>query len=1064
VITPSGRRRPTAPPRTRLRGGFATLLATGVVAAGLVAVPATASYAADGPAVVGDSQFADGKYIVTLREPAAATYEGGQPGLARTAVPEGSDLDAQSAPVQDYAEHLKGVQQDVAAAAGATVEASYAVTTNAFAADLTAAQAAKLASDPSVAAVSKNELLKLQATPSTEFLGLGDAEGNGGVWDAVGGREKAGEGVVVGIIDSGIAAGNASFAGDPLGSASDTEPHLDGDRTVFAKGDGGTFTGVCQTGVQFDAGDCNTKLIGARYFVDGFGVGNIGTEDQGEYLSPRDGNGHGSHTASTAAGNADVEATIGDRSFGTVSGVAPAAKIAAYKVCWDGPDRVATDDDGCATLDLIAAIEAAVTDGVDVINYSIGGGGATSTFSATDQAFLGAASAGVFVAASAGNDGPTATTADNAAPWITTVAASTIPSYSATVQTADGTDYLGGSITVPTGTDGLTGDFVSSTAVAASGADATAVILCAPDTLDPAKAAGTIVLCDRGVYDRTAKSAEVERAGGIGMVLVNPTSSSVDLDEHAVPTVHLNADDYDAIHAYADTEGATVTLLDGNPGALPEPATPQIAGFSSRGPVTADGGNLLKPDISAPGVAILADGANAQGEPGTYEFLSGTSMSSPHIAGLAALYLSKSVHPDWTPDEVKSAMMTTAYDLVGEDGAPSQDVFAQGAGHVDPTAFLEPGLLYENGPADWQAYVDSIDTVEGTDSSLNLASISVGSLAGTAQVTRTVTSTEAGTYTVAPIEMDGVTATVEPSTLTFGAAGEKKDYTVTFTRTTAALDQFATGYLTWSDGTHDVRSPLAVRPVQLQAPAEVAGEGATGEKAFDVTAGDALELPLTTEGLAAGQVTTGSGTAGAAAAETPVTIAEGTTHARFVLDSADDTADLDLLLYTAGADGAPDQLAASSATGSADEQIDLDAPAAGEYVLLVDFYSGAGQLDFTLTSYLLDPAAAVGGLTVDPATLSAGLGETATLTASWTGLPYEQTFLGRVVYGDTGQVTYLTVASGEEPETPTPTDPGPGPGQPGHPGHPGGWSLGDILQWIWNALGDLFHGWFPWRG
>jgi hypothetical protein len=244
--------------------------------------------------------------------------------------------------------------------------------------------------------------------------------------------------------------------------------------------------------------------------------------------------------------------------------------------------------------------------------------------------------------------------------------------------------------------------------------------------------------------------------------------------------------------------------------------------------------------------------------------------------------------------------------------------------------------------------------------------------------------------------------------------------------------------------------------VRLQAPAEVSGEGATGEAAFDVTAGDALELPLTTEGLAAGQVTTGSGTAGAAAAETPITIAEGTSHARIVLDSADDTADLDLLLYTADADGAPDQLVGASATGSADEQIDLDAPAAGEYVVLVDFYSGAGALDYTLTSYLLDPATAVGDLAVDPATLSAGLGETATLTASWTDLPYEQTFLGRVVYGDTGQVTYLTVASGEEPETPT--EPGPGPGTPG-----GGWSLGAVLAWIWNALGDLFHGWFPWR-
>ena len=1001
-------------------------------------------------------ESATGRYIVVLDEAPVATYEGGEPGLDATKSDE-ARLDADSPQARKYSAFLEERQQNVADEAGVRPDATYTIAVNGFSASMDPNQAAKLAATKGVQKVVPDEIRHPVAVPSTEFLGL---EGDNGVWQKIGGIGSAGEGVVVGVVDTGIAPENPAFAGEPLGTTAGSEPYLDGNDVVFRKGDGTDFRSPrVAEGNGWSLSDYSTKLVGARYFDQGAAA--TGFTFEADYRSPRDGDAHGSHTASTAAGNNGVDASVEGIDFDAISGVAPAAKVAAYKACWAGPDPLVTTDDVCALSDLLGAINAAVSDGVDVINYSIGGGGATSTFSATDQAFLGAASAGVFVAASAGNDGPTATTADNAAPWITTVAASTIPSYSATVQTADGTEYLGGSITVPTGTDGLTGDFVSSTAVAAAGADATAVTLCAPDTLDPAKAAGTIVLCDRGVYDRTAKSAEVERAGGIGMVLVNPTSSSVDLDEHAVPTVHLNADDYDAIHAYADTEGATVTLLDGNPGALPEPASPQIAGFSSRGPVTADGGNLLKPDISAPGVAILADGANAQGEPGTYEFLSGTSMSSPHIAGLAALYLSKGVHPDWTPDEVKSAMMTTAYDLVGEDGAPSQDVFAQGAGHVDPTAFLEPGLLYENGPADWQAYVDSIDTVEGTDSSLNLASISVGSLAGTAQVTRTVTSTEAGTYTVAPIEMDGVTATVEPSTLTFGAAGEKQDYTVTFTRTTAALDQFATGYLTWSDGTHDVRSPLAVRPVQLQAPAEVAGEGATGEKAFDVTAGDALELPLTTEGLAAGQVASGSGTAGAAAAETPVTIAEGTTHARFVLDSADDTADLDLLLYTADADGAPDQLAASSATGSADEQIDLDAPAAGEYVLLVDFYSGAGQLDYTLTSYLLDPAAAVGGLTVDPATLSAGLGETATLTASWTGLPYEQTFLGRVVYGDTGQVTYLTVASGEEPEPPTPTDPGPGPGQPGHPG---GWSLADILQWIWNALGDLFHGWFPWRG
>ncbi|MBD8609958.1 S8 family serine peptidase [Frigoribacterium sp. CFBP 13729] len=1062
MITSSGRRRPKAP--------LSALLISGLVAAGVVALPATSALAADGPAVVGDSQFASGSYIVTLREPAAATYEGGKAGFAATAAPEGARLDASAAPVQEWSEHLEQTQADVAGAVGATVDAHFSVTTNAFAADLSADQARALAADPSVAAVSKNELLKLQATPSTEFLGLGDAEGNGGVWDEIGGRDSAGDGVVVGIIDSGIAAGNASFAGDSLGEQDSAEPHLEGDSIVYDKGDGGTFTGVCQTGVQFTASDCNTKLVGARYFVDGFGVDNIGTEEQGEYLSPRDGNGHGSHTASTAAGNADVEVTIGDRDFGTISGVAPAAKIAAYKVCWDGPDRVATDDDGCATLDLVAAIEAAVTDGVDVINYSIGGGGATSTFSATDQAFLGAASAGVFVAASAGNDGPTPTTADNAAPWITTVAASTVPSYAATALTGDGASYLGGSITVPTGAEGVSGPLVDAATLAVDGATAADAALCRPDSLDAdaAAASGAIVLCDRGVYDRTAKSAEVERIGGVGMLLVNPAPSSVDLDEHVVPTVHVDAASYDALHAYAATEGATVTLVDGNPAGLPEPATPQIAGFSSRGPVTADGGNLLKPDISAPGVAILADGANAAGEPGSFEFLSGTSMSSPHVAGLAALYLSRTVHPDWTPAEVKSAMMTTAYDLVGADGAPTQDVFAQGAGHVDPTAFLDPGLLYRSGTADWQAYVDSIDTIEGTDSSLNLPSISVGSLAGTTTVTRSVTATSPGTWTAEPVTMAGVTAEVSPSTLTFGEAGETQDYTVTFTRTTAALDEFATGYLTWTDGTRDARSPLAVRPVQLDVAAEFAGEGVTGEATVDVTAGDALSLPLAAEGLALGQVATGSGTAGADAAQVPLTVAEGTTHARFVLDSAEDTADLDLLLYTADASGQPDELVGAAATGSADEQLDVETPAAGQYVLLVDFYSGAGDLGWTLTSYLLDPAAAQGGLVVDPAVLEAGLGETTTATASWSDLVYESSYLGRVVYGDTGTASYLTVTTGEEPETPV--DPGPGPGEPGGPGHGGpghgGFDLPGLIGWIWGAIGDLFHHWFPglpWR-
>src|SRR5690606_26312334 len=156
-------------------------------------------------------------------------------------------------------------------------------------------------------------------------------------------------------------------------------------------------------------------------FVDGFGVENLGdaSTGTGEFVSPRDGDGHGSHTSSTAAGNFGTQSTIEGIDFGTISGVAPAAKIAMYKVCWSGPDPSTREDDGCTTQDILAGIDAAVADGVDVINYSIGGGAAQSTYTIIDDAFLGAAISGVFVAASAGHDGPGASTLDNASPWVT---------------------------------------------------------------------------------------------------------------------------------------------------------------------------------------------------------------------------------------------------------------------------------------------------------------------------------------------------------------------------------------------------------------------------------------------------------------------------------------------------------------------------------------------------------------------------------------------------------------------------------------------------------------------
>lgn len=1000
-----------APPvRARAPRRAAALAVTVTLISGfmLALVPSTASgQPRDSAAPVDASAYSDGRYVVTLRDSSVATYRGGVGSFRSTQPEDGGELDATSRRAVDYSRHLSSVQEAVAADVGADIISSYTLATNGFTSALSAQQAADLAADPRIASVVKDELLHLQsAVPSTDFIGL---SGDDGVWASLGGTDAAGAGVVVGVIDSGIAPENPSFAGEALGRASGDDPYRDGDRIVFDKGDGGQFRGICQTGVAFDADDCSTKLIGARYFVDNYGADYIGT-DRGEVVSPRDGNGHGSHTASTAAGNAGVAAAVAGRDLGEISGVAPAAKVAVYKACWTGP---ASYDDGCMTGDLLAAIDAAVADGVDVINYSIGGGGAVSTVALTDQAFLGAAAAGIFVAASAGNDGPTGSTVDNAAPWITTVAASTVPSYEATVRTADGGAYAGGSIAEVAG---LTGPLVAASGIAASGASDPQ--LCGPDTLDPAKAAGAIVLCERGVVDRVAKSAEVARAGGIGMVLVNPTPNSIDLDVHAVPTVHVDADAYAALLAYAATPDARATFEDGNTSGRPSPVTPQLAGFSSRGPVLADGGDILKPDITAPGVAILADGRNAEGEDPSFELLSGTSMASPHVAGLAALYLG--AHPDATPAEIKSALMTTASDTLESDGSAYTDPFGQGAGQVEPADFLDPGLLVLNGIDDWYRYVQAIGAadlgVEPLDpSDLNLPSVSVGSLAGVQTVTRTVTATRPGVYTAGDVAIPGVDVTVSPATLEFAAAGEEKSFTLTFRRVDAPLGEFVTGALHWSgaDGRTAVM-PLAVRPSIIAVPRTVSGEGQDGSVEVPVSAGETMDVPVSVEGLVAGRVVEGAAGAGSAPDRHVITVPEGTSSARFELVGKNRQSDLDLALYQVDDFGGLLYLDQATSPGP-DETIVRADLGAGQYVLDVSFLSGEGELGYELTTYLLGGDPAAGSPHADPAVMALQLGTTSPATISWSGLQPGNRYFGRIQFGATGAATDLYVTTPGDP-------------------------------------------------
>ncbi|MCU1557596.1 MAG: serine protease [Microbacteriaceae bacterium] len=515
------------------------------------------------------------------------------------------------------------------------------------------------------------------------------------------------------------------------------------------------------------------------------------------------------------------------------------------------------------------------------------------------------------------------------------------------------------------------------------------------------------------------------------MVLVNVIPGSTDLDPHSVPTVHLDAQYHDRVLAYAATTGATATFTPDNTSDY-TPPTPQVAGFSSRGPVLADGSDILKPDITAPGVGILADGANAAGAGPGFQFLSGTSMAAPHISGLALLYLGE--RPNATPAEIKSAMMTTAYDTKDGVDKPVTDPFVQGAGHVDPTKFFEPGLLYLNALPDWLAYIQGAGYDVGVapidPSNLNLASIAIGSLTASETITRSVTSTQAGDFS-AKVTVPGIDAVVTPSTLSFGAAGETKSFTVKFTRTNAPLDAFTTGSLSWTSGSTVVRSPIAIRPVTIVAPASVSGTGTYGAVDVTVTPGGDGDIPLTTTGLTAGTLQpdptgtapghSGAGTTGDLF-DYRVTVPAGAKYARFDLNSLDDTADLDLVVYLLDAAGNP-VAGWQSATGSADEQVNLLAPVAGSYLVEVSLYTAPANTQFDLQTYsVLDGGAA---LTLNPGIIAGKQGVPATYNASWAALRPFTSYLGLVDYGSTGAYTVVGVVTKDDvkPGTPVNTSP-----------------------------------------
>jgi subtilisin family serine protease len=983
----------------------------GVVAAAALTYPTAASASSDPTAGAPDGPAGDGTYVVQLADEPVATYEGAVAGLRATRPAAGAKVDRTDPDVRKYVKHLDSRRGAVLSRVkGAKKLYDYNFTFAGFAAELTGKQAAALATAPGVVSVTRDEVRQLDTISTPGMLGL---TGPNGVWaKEYGSAENAGRDVIVGIVDSGLWPENPSFAAVPKSWSDVTTRYR--------------FKGICDAGLEAPQFTCNNKVIGARYFVKGIGPDRI---IEREYLSPRGWQSHGSHTAATAAGNTNVTATVDGTVIGKASGMAPAAKLAVYKVCW------ATAEDGtggCNTTDSVAAIDAAVADGVDVINFSISGS-RVSNVDPVELAFFRAAQAGVFVATSAGNNGPTVGTVAHNDPWVTTVAAGTTDrAATAKLILGNGKSYTG----VGSGNAVPSAPLILSTAAAKADAAPADAALCFPGTLDPAKTGGRIVVCDRGVNARNEKSLVVKDAGGVGMVLVNTGPNSLNADLHYVPTVHLDNVAGAEVKTYAATADATAELekavvVTGAP-------APKVAAFSSRGPALAASGDLLKPDIMAPGADILAAVSPQEGKGRNWDLLSGTSMAAPHIAGLAALVIGK--HPKWSPMAVKSALLTTATTRDNQGQAITTDSGGlatardYGAGHVVPAKSFLPGLVYDSGSKDWVQFLCGSNQLplSGPDctkaggpidpSDLNGPSIAIGALAGIQTVTRTVTSvaSKPQTYVVSVQEPPGVEVTVSPTRFTIDP-GKKKSFTVTVKRVSAPFDDFVYGAVTWSDGKHVVRSPLGVRPVAVASPVEVKGTGATGTVKVPVTAGYTGTLTASVAGPVPSDVTTQNlknptgqsfPTTNPAATEhtakVTVTVPTGTRLARFATFDADypDGTDLDVFVYRAGGT----TLLASSAGATSEETVNLVNPS-GSYDVYVNLYAiggGGTSLDAKLNSWSLGTAP-TGSATATPASQPVTIAVPTSVDVAWSGLEPGRRWLGRVIFTDGGTASGSTL-------------------------------------------------------
>ncbi|PKI65791.1 subtilisin-like protease SBT1.3 [Punica granatum] len=683
------------------------------------------------------------------------------------------------------------------------------------AARLSEEEAGQLEEEEGVLAVFPETKYELHTTRSPIFLGLAPG-GSKNVWS----QNIMDHDVVVGVLDTGIWPESASFNDFGLS-------------TIPAH-----WRGTCETGRAFDKHHCNRKIIGARMFYNGYEAATGKINEENEYKSPRDQDGHGTHTAATVAGSPVRGANLLGYAAGTAQGMSPGARIAAYKVCWAG---------GCFSSDILSAIDQAVADGVHVLSISLGGGISPYYRDSLSIATFGAMEMGVFVSCSAGNGGPDPISLTNVSPWVTTVGASTMDrDFPATVKLGAQRTVAG--VSLYKGRRSLSIQkqyplvYIGSNA---SNPDPSS--LCLEGTLDPRTVKGNIVICDRGISPRVQKGQVVKNAGGVGMILSNTNANGEELvaDCHLLPAVAVGEKEGKAIKQYALTSPnatATLSFAGTKLGIHPSPV---VAAFSSRGPNFLSL-EILKPDMVAPGVNILAAWTGDLGPSSLttdhrrvqFNILSGTSMSCPHVSGIAALL--KARHPEWGPAAIKSALMTTAY-VHDNTRNPLKDAstnspstpYDHGAGHINPLKALHPGLIYDISAQD---YFEFLCTQKLTPTQLkvfskyanrscrhslkgpgdlNYPAISVifPEKASVTSMTihRTVTNVgpPVSNYHVKVSPFKGATIKVEPNILKFNKKNQKLSYKVTFT-TVARQPNPEFGGLVWKDGNHKVRSPIVI--------------------------------------------------------------------------------------------------------------------------------------------------------------------------------------------------------------------------------------------------------------